>query len=93
MARHILSIDQGTTSTRTLIFNGDQQVVATAQAEFAQHYPDDGWVEHDAEDIWRDCLATAKTALAKAGLGAEDIAAIGITNQRETVVLWDRATG
>ena len=93
MARHILSIDQGTTSTRTLIFNGDQQVVATAQAEFAQHYPDDGWVEHDAEDIWRDCLATAKAAMAEAGLGAADIAAIGITNQRETVVLWDRATG
>ena len=93
MSGYILSIDQGTTSTRSLVFDVARRVVASAQQEFAQHYPADGWVEHDAEDIWRDTLATARAALAKAGLGAEAIAAIGITNQRETVVLWDRATG
>lgn len=93
MSGHILSIDQGTTSTRSLIFDAARQVVASAQQEFAQHYPADGWVEHDAEDIWRDTLATAQGALGKAGMRADDIAAIGITNQRETVVLWDRATG
>ncbi|WJT00461.1 glycerol kinase GlpK [Novosphingobium humi] len=93
MSGHILSIDQGTTSTRSLIFSPAHQVIASAQQEFAQHYPADGWVEHDVEDIWRDTLATARGAMAKAGMGADDIAAIGITNQRETVVLWDRATG
>jgi glycerol kinase len=86
----ILSIDQGTTSTRTLVFDAKRQVVASAQREFAQHYPADGWVEHDAGEIWRDTLATAREAMAQAG---GDIDAIGITNQRETVVLWDRATG
>ena len=93
MGKFILAIDQGTTSTRSLVFAADRTVVASAQQEFAQHYPADGWVEHDAEDIWRDTLATARGALDKAGLAAADIAAIGITNQRETVVLWDRATG
>ena len=91
--RHILAIDQGTTSTRSIVFDAEAQVVATAQAEFAQHYPEDGWVEHDVEDIWRDTVATAHDAIARAGLSAGDIAAIGITNQRETTVLWDRATG
>ena len=89
----VLAIDQGTTSTRALVFDGARRVVASAQREFAQHYPADGWVEHDPEDIWRDTLQSAREALAKAGLTAQDIAAIGITNQRETVVLWDRATG
>ena len=93
MGKFVLAIDQGTTSTRTLLFAPDRQVVATAQREFAQHYPADGWVEHDPEDIWRDTLATARAALEQAGLGPADVAAIGITNQRETVVLWDRATG
>ncbi len=97
MGNYVLAIDQGTTSTRALVFAPDRRVVATAQQEFAQHYPADGWVEHDPEDIWRDTLATARAALAeagaRAGLAAADIAAIGITNQRETVVLWDRATG
>ena len=91
--RNILAIDQGTTSTRSIVFDAQARVLATGQAEFAQHYPQDGWVEHDAEDIWRDTLATAREAIAKAALGAGDIAAIGITNQRETTVLWDRATG
>ena len=90
---HILAVDQGTTSTRSIVFDAAGAVVATAQAEFAQHYPRDGWVEHDAEDIWRDALATAKDAIAKAKLAAGDIAAIGITNQRETTVVWDRKTG
>ena len=93
MSGHILAIDQGTTSTRALIFDPARRVVAKAQQEFAQYYPDEGWVEHDAEMIWRDVLATTTAALAQSGLAAGDIAAIGITNQRETVVLWDRATG
>ena len=91
--RHILAIDQGTTSTRSIVFDASGRAVATAQAEFAQHYPRDGWVEHDPDDIWRDVQATMRAAVANAGLAASDIAAIGITNQRETTLLWDRATG
>jgi glycerol kinase len=90
---HILAIDQGTTSTRSLVFDAQAHRVATAQREFPQHYPQPGWVEHDPEDIWRDALATAREALADSGVGAAAIAAIGITNQRETTVVWDRATG
>ncbi|MBB4613477.1 glycerol kinase GlpK [Novosphingobium taihuense] len=89
----VLAIDQGTTSTRALVFDASRRVVASAQREFAQHYPADGWVEHDAEEIWRDTLQTSRDAMAKADLSPAGIAAIGITNQRETVVLWDRATG
>ena len=84
----ILAIDQGTTSTRAILFDLAGRPLATAQRELVQHYPGDGWVEHDAEDIWRDTLAVARQALA-----AGDAAAIGVTNQRETVVVWDRATG
>jgi glycerol kinase len=91
--RHILSIDQGTTSTRTIVYDGDGILVATAQAELNQHYPQEGWVEHDAEEIWRTALDTARGALSRSGLAVESIAAIGITNQRETVLLWDRVTG
>lgn len=90
---HILVIDQGTTSTRSIVFDGEARRVGIAQAEFAQHYPEPGWVEHDPEDIWRDVLATAREALAASGLTAHDLAAIGITNQRETAVVWDRQTG
>ena len=90
---HILAIDQGTTSTRGIIFDSAAKPVATAQREFAQHYPQPGWVEHDPEDIWRDTLATAREAIAKSGLATRDIAGIGIANQRETIVIWDRATG
>jgi glycerol kinase len=93
VARYILAIDQGTTSTRSIVFDDRAQSVASAQTEFAQHYPRSGWVEHDPEDIWRDTLATMRDAIGKAGLRASDIAAIGITNQRETAVVWDRATG
>ena len=91
--QHILAIDQGTTSTRAIVFDVGTRPVATAQREFVQHYPQPGWVEHDPEDIWRDTLATAREALDESGVGAAGIAGIGITNQRETVVVWDRATG
>lgn len=92
-ANHILALDQGTTSSRAIVFNLLGQVVAVAQQEFAQHFPKPGWVEHDAEEIWRTQLATAKSALRRAKLRPADIAAIGITNQRETTVVWDRETG
>jgi glycerol kinase len=91
--RYILAIDQGTTSTRVILFDHAGEPVATAQAELAQHYPEQGWVEHDPEDIWRDTLATSREAIARARLDASAVAAIGITNQRETTLLWDRATG
>lgn len=90
---HILAIDQGTTSTRTILFDKSLAVVATAQEEFTQHFPASGWVEHDPSDLWTTTAATCRAAIEKAGLGASDIAAIGITNQRETTLLWDRKTG
>ncbi len=90
---YILAIDQGTTSSRSILFDAQARPAATAQREFAQHYPQLGWVEHDPEDIWRDTVATMREAVATAGVDAADIAGIGITNQRETVVVWDRATG
>jgi glycerol kinase len=93
MARHILAIDQGTTSTRSLVLDADTKTVASAQQEFTQHYPRPGWVEHDPEEIWAGVVATARQALANAGLAAADLAAIGIANQRETTVVWDRRTG
>jgi glycerol kinase len=86
----ILALDQGTTSSRAIVFNHAGQIVASAQKEFRQIFPQPGWVEHDAEEIWQTQLAVAKEAIAKAG---GPIAAIGITNQRETVVIWDRKTG
>jgi glycerol kinase len=89
---HILAIDQGTTSSRAIVFRGDCSVVAAAQQEYPQHFPQSGWVEHDPEDIWRTVLATCRDAIARAGLAARDIAAIGITNQRETTLVWDRVT-
>lgn len=91
--RHILAIDQGTTSSRAIVFDAGGNALAVAQKELTQHYPADGWVEHDAEEIWRDVLSVMREAVAKAGLRAGDIAAIGITNQRETTVVWERATG
>ena len=89
----ILAIDQGTTSTRSIVFDAGANPLFTERREFAQHYPQRGWVEHDAEDIWRDTLATAKAAIDGAGTDAAGITAIGITNQRETVVVWNRQTG
>jgi glycerol kinase len=91
--RYILAIDQGTTSTRAILFDHAGEPVATAQAELRQHYPEPGWVEHDPEDIWRDTVATGRETITGAGLDVSAIAAIGITNQRETTLLWDRATG
>ncbi|AUM74993.1 glycerol kinase GlpK [Paracoccus jeotgali] len=90
---HILAIDQGTTSSRAILFDTRLHPVATAQEEFPQHYPQAGWVEHDALDLWTTTASTARAVIEKAGLGTRDIAAIGITNQRETTLLWDRATG
>lgn len=93
MQGYILALDQGTSSTRALVVAPDLTVVASAQAEFPQHFPAPGLVEHDAEDIWASVLATGREALARSGLAPTAIAAIGIANQRETTLLWDRATG
>ncbi len=90
---HILAIDQGTTSTRSILFDATFRPVASAQQEFPQHYPQPGWVEHDPADLWASAAATARAAIERAGLRPADVAAIGITNQRETTLLWDRATG
>src|SRR5258706_12858574 len=89
----VLAIDQGTTSSRAIVFRADLSIAATAQQEFPQHFPASGWVEHEPEDIWTSTVATCREALRKANLGPKDIAAIGITNQRETTVVWDRVTG
>jgi glycerol kinase len=93
MQNHILALDQGTTSSRAILFDHAGAVAGLAQQEFTQHFPQPGWVEHDAQDIWRSQLAVARQALSEQGLQAGDVAAIGITNQRETTVLWERKTG
>ena len=93
MPTGVLAIDQGTTSSRALVFSPALDVIGVGQQEITQHYPASGHVEHDAEDIWRTTVATARTAIDRSGLHASDIAAIGITNQRETTVVWDRRTG
>jgi glycerol kinase len=93
MSTHLLAIDQGTTSSRAIVFDRNLKPKGTGQQEFRQYFPASGWVEHDPEEIWKSVLATCKTALRKAKLKATAIAAIGITNQRETVVLWNRKTG
>ena len=90
---HILAIDQGTTSSRAIVFTDDLKVAASAQEEFPQHFPNSGWVEHDPADIWSTTAGTCRAAIERAGLGPGDIAAIGITNQRETTLVWDRSTG
>ena len=89
----ILALDQGTTSSRAILFDARGNIIATAQQEFTQFYPHSGWVEHDAQEIWHTQLRTAQDVIAKAGINAQDIAAIGITNQRETTVVWDAKTG
>jgi len=93
MSEFILAIDQGTTSSRAIIFDGAYRACGMAQQEFPQHFPRSGWVEHDPEDLWQTVLASMKGALSDAKLRATDIAAIGITNQRETTLIWDRETG
>jgi glycerol kinase len=90
---HILAIDQGTTSSRAIIFDAGMAPIASAQEEFDQHFPQSGWVEHDPSDLWASTAATCRAAIEKAGLGVDAITAIGITNQRETTLVWDRATG
>jgi glycerol kinase len=93
MTDHILAIDQGTTSTRCIIFDRNSRIVASAQREHRQIYPRPGWVEHDAMEIWQTTEAVIASALQQAGLSARELAAIGITNQRETIVVWDKVTG
>jgi glycerol kinase len=93
MAKYIMALDAGTTSNRCILFNEKGEVCACAQKEFTQYFPKPGWVEHDANEIWATQLGVALTAMNKLGVSAEDIAAIGITNQRETTIVWDKATG
>ncbi|MDO6590025.1 glycerol kinase [Loktanella sp. D2R18] len=90
---HILAIDQGTTSSRTIVFDRNMNIVASAQEEFEQHFPQSGWVEHAVDDLWSTVAGTARSAIERAGLRPDDIAAIGITNQRETTVVWNKHTG
>ncbi len=90
---HVLAIDQGTTSTRAILFDAAMNIAGVAQQEFPQHYPASGWVEHDPEDLWRTTVATCRDVLAKTGLTVAEIAGVGITNQRETTIVWDRKTG
>lgn len=93
MGNYVLAIDQGTTSSRAILFDDNHNIVSLGQKEFTQHYPRSGWVEHEPEDIWTTTVETCREAMAKADAQAADIAAIGITNQRETVLVWDRETG
>ncbi|MCC8076622.1 MAG: glycerol kinase GlpK [Clostridiales bacterium] len=93
MAKYIMALDSGTTSNRCILFNEEGEMVSVAQKEFTQYFPQPGWVEHDATEIWLTQYAVASEALTKAGAEASDIAAIGITNQRETTIVWDKVTG
>ncbi|MEM1365004.1 MAG: glycerol kinase GlpK [Pseudomonadota bacterium] len=93
MSGYILAIDQGTTSSRAIVFDGKQSIAGVGQREFTQHFPQSGWVEHDANEIWDGVLGVCKAALADADIAPSDLSAIGITNQRETVFVWDRETG
>jgi glycerol kinase len=92
-ARYVLALDQGTTSTRAIAFDGEARAAMSARRELPQHYPSSGWVEHDAEDIWRDTLATLREVIAACPGGLAGIAALGITNQRETALIWERSSG
>ena len=93
MSKKIISIDQGTTSSRAVIFSDKGDLIGFEQMEFTQHFPNDGWVEHDPEEIWQSVVTVLKKSIKRFDLTASDIASIGITNQRETVVLWDKKTG
>ncbi|MCH7816472.1 MAG: glycerol kinase, partial [Proteobacteria bacterium] len=92
MGRYILAIDQGTTSSRALLFDANGTSLSIGQKEFTQYFPANGWVEHDAIEIWETTLASCKQALTGAAISATEIACIGITNQRETTIVWDRKT-
>ena len=91
--KYVLALDQGTTSSRAIIFNSDGEIVSKAQKEFKQIYPHSGWVEHSPKDIMGSIMSVMAESLARAGLTGEDLACIGITNQRETTVVWDKTTG
>jgi glycerol kinase len=93
MSQYILAFDQGTTSSRAIVFDRQTNILSLAQKEFQQIFPQSGWVEHDADEIWSSQIGVANEALARIGVAASDIAAIGITNQRETTIVWDRKTG
>src|SRR4051794_29717301 len=93
MAKYILALDQGTTSSRAILFDHSGRIKSVAQREFKQFYPKPGWVEHDATEIWSSQAGVMAEALAKSGLGSKDLAGIGITNQRETTIVWDRESG
>ena len=91
--KYVLALDQGTTSSRAILFDARGRAVASAQRELTQHFPQPGWVEHDPDEIWRTQLACGREVLAGAGIAPGDVVAIGITNQRETTLLWDRTSG
>jgi len=93
MSKYILALDQGTTSCRAIVFNYNGDIVATAQKEFTQIFPQSAWVEHDANEIWSTQFAVSQEVLVKAKIKSSDVAGIGITNQRETTLVWDRKTG
>ena len=93
MGKYIMAMDQGTTSSRCILFDKAGNICSSAQKEFAQYYPKPGWVEHDPHEIWSSQMAVAIEAMGKIGADAGDIAAIGITNQRETTIVWDKKTG
>ena len=91
--KYIMALDQGTTSSRCILFNHSGEIKSMAQKEFTQFYPRTGWVEHDPKEIWSSQIGVAAEAMAKLGVKSEDITAIGITNQRETTIIWNRFTG
>ena len=93
MKQYVIALDQGTTSSRCIIFDREQNIIGLAQREFAQHYPQPGWVEHDPMEIWSSQSSVLTEALAQSGVTPEEVAAIGITNQRETTIVWDKTTG
>ena len=93
MAKYVMALDAGTTSNRCILFNEKGEMCSVAQKEFTQYFPKPGWVEHNANEIWSSQLSVAVEAMAQIGANAEDIAAIGITNQRETTIVWDKMTG
>ena len=92
MGKYVMALDAGTTSNRCILFNKKGEIVSVAQKEFTQYFPKPGWVEHNADEIWSTQLGVAVEAMTKIGASSEDIAALGITNQRETAIVWDKKT-
>ena len=93
MSRYLLALDQGTTSSRAILFDEDQNIVSVAQKEFTQYYPNSGWVEHNPMEIYSSIYGVMMEVITQSGIDVHDIAAIGITNQRETTIVWDKTTG